>query len=68
MLTKCSAGHMSRDCPQGGGGGNTCRNCDQEGHIARDCPLPVDESKITCRNCDETGHRAKDCPKPRDSE
>ncbi|KAL0025213.1 hypothetical protein WJX77_007617 [Trebouxia sp. C0004] len=45
---KCGqAGHWSRDCPNGGGGGvagggssGTCFKCGQEGHWSRDCPNP----------------------------
>ena len=33
-------GHMSRDCPSGGGDRKpmSCYNCNQEGHMSRDCP------------------------------
>nr|UNA88846.1 VASA [Penaeus merguiensis] len=38
---KCGEeGHMSRDCPSGGGRNKGCFKCSQEGHNARDCPNP----------------------------
>lgn len=39
---KCGEeGHMSRECPQGGGGGGgsrACYKCGEEGHMSRECP------------------------------
>lgn len=42
------SGHMSRECPtggggrggRGGGGGSNCFNCGKMGHISRSCPDP----------------------------
>ena len=64
---KCGQeGHMSRDCPQSGGGGrpagNGCFNCGEEGHMSRDCPKPKKGSE--CFKCGEGGHRAADCTGP----
>ena len=56
---KCQEeGHISRDCPQGGGG--NCFNCNKPGHMSRECP---DKPKVTCYKCNEEGHMSRECPK-----
>ncbi|KAL8600994.1 hypothetical protein ACOMHN_030651 [Nucella lapillus] len=64
---KCGeSGHMSRECPQGGGRsdgqGQGCRKCGQDGHFARDCPNGGGGGG-GCHKCGEEGHSARDCPK-----
>ena len=57
-------GHFSKECPTGGG--NTCRNCGEEGHISKECDKPKNPENVTCRNCETIGHFSRDCPEPKD--
>lgn len=65
-LYRITDGHFAKDCPQGGGGNNACRNCGQEGHFAQDCDQPRNMDNVVCRNCEQHGHFSRDCPQPRD--
>ena len=49
---KCGEdGHMSRECPSGGGGGGgACHKCGEEGHMSRECPQGGGGDN-KCRNC-----------------
>jgi len=59
---KCGeTGHMARECPQGGGGGDGCRKCGESGHFARECPTGGGGGD-GCRKCGESGHFARECP------
>ena len=72
---KCNqVGHMSRDCPSGGGsrgagagGSRACFKCGQEGHMSRDCPTGGGggERKRRCFNCGDDGHMSRDCVQPK---
>ncbi|CAL4066634.1 unnamed protein product, partial [Meganyctiphanes norvegica] len=68
---KCNEeGHVSRDCPTGGGGGrgsSACYKCNEEGHMARDCPTGGTGGgggggSTACFKCKEEGHFSRDCP------
>ncbi|XP_076946999.1 protein RNA-directed DNA methylation 3 [Bidens hawaiensis] len=64
---KCGeAGHMSRECPQGGGssgGGRNCFKCGESGHMSRECPKGGDGGGgNACFKCGETGHMSRECP------
>ncbi|KAI3407840.1 putative ATP-dependent RNA helicase ddx4 [Globodera pallida] len=62
--------HISRECPQEGGGGegiNVCSNCKEPGHFSRDCPQIGDggdgeDDDIVCSNCNGLGHFSCECP------
>ncbi|KAK0408212.1 hypothetical protein QR680_003833 [Steinernema hermaphroditum] len=61
-------GHMSRDCPSGGGsrggGRGACYNCGEEGHMSRDCPTGGSRGggRGACYNCGGEGHISRECP------
>nr|BAE44472.1 Vasa [Botryllus primigenus] len=63
---KCGEeGHMSRDCPNGGGSSRPkgCFKCGEEGHMSRDCPNGGGDSRPKgCFKCGEEGHMSRDCP------
>ncbi|XP_046585574.1 probable ATP-dependent RNA helicase DDX4 isoform X6 [Haliotis rubra] len=68
---KCGEeGHMSRECPSGGGGGGggsrACFKCGEEGHMSRECPSGGGGGggggKKGCFKCGEDGHMARECP------
>lgn len=65
---KCGeAGHMSRACPQGGGGPSQtsrggsggCFKCGEQGHMSRECPQGGGSG---CFKCGEQGHMSRECP------
>lgn len=65
-------GHLKRDCPQGGAGGDgaaapkACHTCGDVGHLKRECPKnvgrAVDNSQKACHQCGEVGHIRRECP------
>jgi len=67
---KCQEeGHMSRECPNSGGGGGdrgpmTCYKCQEEGHMSRDCPTAGGDGDRPkgCFNCKSEDHMSRDCP------
>ncbi|KAK0390451.1 hypothetical protein QR680_019360 [Steinernema hermaphroditum] len=65
---KCGQpGHISRDCPEGGHGGDrrgksVCYRCEETGHFARECPNTQNGQK--CFNCGKYGHISRECTEP----
>lgn len=66
---KCGQeGHMSRECPSGGGssrGGKGCFKCGEEGHMSRECPKGGASSRgggKGCFKCGQEGHMSRECP------
>ena len=61
---RCSQpGHISRDCPDGGGGGDrNCYKCGKPGHISRDCPDGDGGAGEGCYKCGVKGHISVECP------
>merc|ERR1719336_889924 len=59
---KCQEeGHISRDCPQGGGK-MTCFKCNEEGHMSREFPQGGGGGNRGCFKCGEEGHMSRECP------